>query len=192
MKNFVLLLIFVLIFYKSNGQNKKDSLGHKTGLWVFTELPYETFMNIEPIVLATYVNDTLEGSFKVLDSNEVLRYECIYYKNLKNGVAINYFSNGKVKNIYQYSNGIILSQITLDGKGKIYELVEYKNGKKDGYNLVFYKNGKISKKDIYINNTIVEEIIYFSNGNPRARFSFDEGKFKDCIKYTRRGKVIKQ
>lgn len=140
----ILLLMFFLSIIV-NGQNKKDDLGLKQGVW--------NYKNEEGAIIkkSEFYNDTLIGESLV------------------------YYNNGKVQSIRHYNMGVLDGKvITYDSKGGIIDQFSYKNGMLDGHlerynqNLKLsanFMNGKLDGKFIiYDEKTKINSEIDFKNG----------------------------
>lgn len=103
--------------------------------------------------------------FQVYDNGQI-RLECEEKNGAKHGECIEYYSDGAVSGILQYSKD------TLHGNAKIFRrdgqlkaIVPWRNGKIDGLYQGYFPNGNVQEKANYKNGNLEGEAsYYFSNG----------------------------
>lgn len=152
-----------------------------------------------------YLNNKPEGKARFYTPTGNLKYEN-YYKNgvvqvfylydekgyktimpcrkgIPHGLAITYFSNGKIRKKIPMRNGRIHGkQIVYREDGTLLEEVWYKKGIYHGPQKAYYRNGNL-KKIIHFKN---EEFhgkakSYYENGNVKRSFTIHNGYIKGLI-----------
>jgi len=109
-------------------------------------------------------------------------------------IETEYFENGRIKTqkpIIKHTNIIHGFLIHYHPNGIIKQILQYKNGKKDGIDKGFYENGKIKYKG---NNkfdlTDSFTTWYYENGIVKAKYTWSHGKlFGEQYKYSEDGKI---
>lgn len=176
-KSIYICLIFcglILNIHNTFCQNIVDSMGRKQGQWKF-EGEFDSVLNIQPIIYANFLNDTLEGNYQKLDREAQVRYEVNMKKGKRYGVGQFFDSRGNLILLIQYENDTIRTVWRFDEKRRLYELIEYKEDKKDGLNILFYKNGRPSIKRTYKNGKLQGDYLYYKrNGNVNTIFTYEE------------------
>ncbi|MCX6232768.1 MAG: hypothetical protein NTZ33_14615 [Bacteroidetes bacterium] len=173
---FILLLNFVSYI---NAQNEVDSLARRQGFWVF-EGGYDSLLKMNPIVIAYFNKDTLDGLLQMKDKNEELRYEVMMDKGTQTGIAKTYDNKGRLIYLYQFKDSTLLSIIKFLDRGSIYEIIEFKNGLKSGMNILFHPNGKPWIKRSYIEGKLNGEyIVYKRNGKKSIIYYYKDDIYKN-------------
>jgi len=184
------IIIYLFLFLNSEfiiGQNNTDSLGQKQGRWMFFS-EYDTLIGCEAYTFCTYVNGIMEGSLQVLDNKENIRYEVQIVNGKRTGIAnlfdakhrlvatfnfekeelrsiIRFWKNGKIYQIIELKNGIPHgSKITFRNKGKMWNQISYQNGKLNGHYKNYYRNGHIRTDELYKDDELTKLKVYYRNG----------------------------
>lgn len=140
-----------------------------------------------------------QGMWKEFYPSMVVKNECPYLENLKNGYYKEYSPDGKLQNTSKYENGKLVENPPelqkLDLKTEYYEggIVKstgaYKNGVPEGYFKEYSKEGvviasKIFKDGILIGEGILDEANkeqgpwkeYYPNGQLKGKGEYKDGK----------------
>ena len=118
------------------------------------EGPAEFYMNSQPLMLATFKNNLLEG-----------------------GVTL--FSNGKKIGETMFVKGLFDGKFTsFNEVGKITRIATYVAGQQNGECVVFYPDGAIMEKSTYKNNALDgEKFMYYPDGETCMEYStYENGK----------------
>lgn len=166
-KVFLVIILIIFNFKLSYSQNFIDSLGMKQGIWDF-EGNFDSVLFIKPLVQCNYLNDTLHGIYRKFDSRKNLRYEVNYIKGSRIGLGQIFDSKMNLIVLIQYENGLTKTVFRFHKKSKLYEIIEYDFGKKNGLNILFYKNGKPFIKRTYSNGKL-NGYYYFYKSNGKIR-----------------------
>ena len=166
----------LFILNKTPGSKYVDSLkitSLKKDLYYYFSLPdslpdgkYSIYYNDKKqniCFIVSYKNGKRNGSFKFFNYNQTVREVGFYKNNCFDKIRIEYNKNGLVMGIYNYANCLLNgSSTTFYLSGEFNNIVNYKNGKKDGQfiqynydslkypNIVYdleYKDGVLIKKN---------------------------------------------
>jgi antitoxin component YwqK of YwqJK toxin-antitoxin module len=192
----LLFILFSLGVYSQTIENKKfnlkDSLGNRTGKWLYEKDSIPFFMDkIEGFIVAEYCKDTLHGEYLVYDRNEQLRARMVYYKGNKEGLGYTYLQNGSLHEVVSFSNDTFLSRVFFDKKQKIYRIYEYDfDGNLNGREVHFYKNGDMLTLVKWTNGTKQTKINFYKKNRPSAIYNYDSlGKLVETLFYKRNGNL---
>ena len=84
------------------------------------------------------------------------------------------------------------SIIYFEGSDKVHQVIEYKNGKKNGRLIEYYPNGNYHVRQFFVNDTLTDSsFVYYENGRI-ANFQFGKNhKREGCWKnFNKSGKVV--
>ncbi len=170
---YAFVLILAMQYYNVNSQNLTDSLGYKQGEWVYEIKLDSLYGNETMIVVAHYEDDTLNGKYIILDTNENLMYSTIYNKGMIEGKAMVYWRSGKLNRILIYNYDSLTSVTIYSRNGKIFKSYSVRNNLKDGILYQYRRNGKIFFICEYSKGVKKGEQIYFGwKGRPRESYVY--------------------
>jgi uncharacterized protein len=128
-------------------------------------------------------------------SNGVLISKSTYNKGGLEGLLINYYSNGSIKEIgYVKNNKWIGKHKEYYDNGIIREEKNYLDGKLEGYALLYFKNGKIKESKFYKSDKLNKEFLYYyNNGQLWIKSNYQNGKLNgDRFIYYKDGSLEKK
>jgi uncharacterized protein len=148
----------------------------------------------------TFLNDTMVGSYvKYYRSGKVYSKRNVDMRT-ETGVIDNYYANGNKQSHEEYRNGEQSTYTEYDVSGTVteerktinHELIGTKyfygpegkliskerslNGKRHGRHEFFYDNGKRKSLEIFRNDTVLSETIWFENGKISAESVYKNGR----------------
>jgi len=147
----------------------------------------ELFAN-DKINSVTIVNDYIETSKKVIDyynllennplykvvsygTNREIMYYCNKIDHLKNGLCVQYYSNGNIKSISMYNNGKMHGMhIEFNDSGNLKSVRYYKNDNPFGILKSYWIDGDIQLITLYYHKKI--KIEYHINGTMAYKFQY--------------------
>lgn len=140
-----------------------DSIMRKQGKWIYQYDEHVLIPLQKAWVIANYVNDTLEGEYKLISDDSTYRYFFTFKSNLPYGYAYLLEKKRLSKTFYYDQNGVCMVS-EFDNKGRVFRSYTMKNDVIDGIYLGFdkgkivvkrqYDMGGIKKEEI---NTIVKK-----------------------------------
>jgi hypothetical protein len=109
-------------------------------------------------VEAKFVDDSvIDGKAKYFRENKILDATITFSNGIKNGEAVNYFSNGKVRDSVMYYFGL-----------------------KEGFHVVYDQNGQMKYKDFYYKDHALGPQYYFIN-DTLERFIFNDFEMREIF-----------
>lgn len=146
-----------------NITNQYDENGKKTGLWIernedgqiLNSINYKAgklngkYTEFNPITglitsSSEYREGLLHGTYKSYDDKGNLRKSIEYKNNLKNGVALSYFSNGIIESKANFKEGLLHGKCEhFYDNGQLKEVGYYRNRDPHGIFIGLYKNGEL-------------------------------------------------
>lgn len=197
----ILLLLSLIIFLPSIAQsqelNQVDDMGRKQGKWRKTYLngviKYEgQFRNDKPYSEFRYYyeNTHLKAITKFSDDG-IIAHTKSYHENgqpMADGKYINQLRDS-IWNFYSDLDGKLLAKDSyrkgkLDGKsilyyaesGKPVEIIEYKNGVKEGLYLKYFPEGEIMIEGSYKNDQLHGDyVVYYIDGSVEIKGRYENG-----------------
>ena len=111
-------------------------------------------------------------------NNGILISKSTYNKGGLEGLLINYYSNGSIKETgYVKNNKWIGKHIEYYDNGIIREEKNYLDGKLEGNALLYFKNGKIKESKFYKSDKLNKEFLYYyNNGQLWIKSNYLNGK----------------
>jgi len=181
MRNFLLILSFLIGASTFAQVNHTDEKGLKQGKWVKTyesgKKRYEGyFKNNVPVGTFIYYFEREGGKMseiiyrkesgigyaKAYHSNGVLQAEGIYKNQLRDSTWRYYDKKGILTQSEEYAAGVLDGdQITYYESGKLAEKKTFKNGAQEGVWLRKWEDGKLRTKGIYVDDQLNGECTYF-------------------------------
>ena len=81
-------------------------------------------------VICNYINDKINGEYKLYWENGQLSEICYYFNGKKDGEFKKYYKSGQLYEIYNYIDGLIEGEYKeYDEAGQLYKHLIYKNNK---------------------------------------------------------------
>jgi len=157
-------------FYKDNGEidEKIDyKYGKKNGFSYRFSYEYNT----TPIIISKelYVNDLKEGKALYFFNDGKLKEELSYFNGRKQGPGKEYDNYGNVITVFEYHNHYLIAREKINRSDA--------NGKKQGVWKTFYPDGKVQKEMKYIDDILDGYYKEFNeNGNLILSLKYHEGK----------------
>jgi len=203
----IILSVFI-IFSSLNtlvGQNLTDDQGRKQGKWVKKyargTVRYEgTFVDDKPVGEFNYYY--IDGKLKavtVYSSSGDSAATKSYHKNGKPMAEGNYFRKKKTGKWLYYSDvdGALIAEENydnglLDGphttfypaSGKPAEIIEYKQGRREGMLLKLFPDGSTMTEGTYVNDSLNGDFtLYYPNGKIQLKGAYDHGMHTGEWKY---------
>jgi antitoxin component YwqK of YwqJK toxin-antitoxin module len=182
---FVLIGLFLLSSGCRNGDSeisqrfedgKKKVIGRFTGTGDMRKLVGRTTYN--RVGQVTLVENNVEKTRKLIrwHKNGKRKSEHLYKNGKKHGKWCLWYSNGRIKNVKVFDDGIMIRESTYL-KNTAREVI-YKNGKL--YIDRLYKKGNLSVEKIYRDGAVVKGRWFYADGNLS-----DEREYKDSKKHGR-------
>ena len=111
-------------------------------------------------------------------NNGVLISKSTYHKGDLEGLLINYYSNGSIKETGHVKNNKWIGKyIEYYDNGIIREEKNYLDGKLEGNALLYFKNGKIKESKFYKSDKLNNEFLYYyNNGQLWIKSNYHKGK----------------
>lgn len=194
------ILIFILNNLNLNAQikveilseNYTDSLGRRQGEWAFKLDSISMLDNNSYIVICNYVDDKLEGYYRIYDLKMNLRHQVRCQDGKRNGEAFNFSSNGKVEAIFYFMDNQVKSVVKFFFNGKVMNTYTLSSEKKDGVEIFYHKNGKPWIKKLWSNGKLLKESYFYLTGNIKFVLDYETNDESCFIKYKRNGAVRKR
>ncbi|HYW95143.1 MAG TPA: hypothetical protein VE870_06125, partial [Bacteroidales bacterium] len=126
----------------------------KTGKKTKDNIAYEYYDNGGIKVEAEVINDTLaNGLYKEYTPDGYLEKVYTYVMGKREGPAVTYYNNGKLRTKLQFRNNQLHGQAKMYYKtGELYRVTDYVDGNAEGIRTSYYKNGKVMAEVPYKNN----------------------------------------
>ena len=111
-------------------------------------------------------------------NNGILLSKSTYDNGNLEGILINYFSNGNIKETgFVRNNRWVGEYKDYYDNGKIREQKNYLDGKLEGKALLYYKNGEIKERKFYISDKLEKQFLYYyNNGQLWIKCNYLNGK----------------
>ena len=111
-----------------------------------------------------------DGEYEIyVDNNIELR--AILQNHKKEGKWKTFYSDGKLKSITEYKDGLVNGKIiqyhkngTVSYKGKCI------NGKVENTSTAYYESGKVKAKNYYVNGELIKQEVFFENGKLKSTY----------------------
>jgi antitoxin component YwqK of YwqJK toxin-antitoxin module len=164
--SFIFFHLLLLLTNSVSAQNKLDSLGRKTGLWIFVQENDPVFDEFT-ITNCEYKFGQKNGTCLIKNRDESVLAEINYINDKKEGQAILY-ENEKIQELALFKADTLMLKET-------------------------YLSGKIVKSEYYvtIKDTIAISSIYIfrANGKKWIWRTYEKGAIKKEIYYNRKGRI---
>ena len=99
------------------------------------------------------------GKWKEFNKQAVLVAEGHYQHDLKHGLWKQFYETGELLIEETYDKGILHGRYaSYHMNGALLSVGQYQHGRREGYFNVFDENGKQTKRLLFVNNILVEEI----------------------------------
>ena len=198
----LLVLLTLLLLLPATGfpqeLNQVDDQGMKQGKWRKTytngAIRYEgQFKNNNPYgTFKHYYESTVLKAITIYSDDGVIARTKTFHEN-GNKMAEGKFTNQIKDSIWHYFSdvdGVLIAEENyfagdLNGKSISYfpesgitaELIEYKDGKKDGLFLKYFPNGKLLSEGIFINDQLEGSFtVYYSDGSIELKGDYKAGR----------------
>jgi antitoxin component YwqK of YwqJK toxin-antitoxin module len=110
------------------------------------------------------------GKWKEFNKEAILVSEGYYVNDIKHGHWKQYYETGELLIEENYKHGMLHGRYAAyHPNGKILSEGQYEHGKREGFFNVFDESGKVTKRMLFVNNELLEEISGSKNHDAVAR-----------------------
>jgi antitoxin component YwqK of YwqJK toxin-antitoxin module len=186
----IFLVISQFVIENISAQNIINANGQKQGKWEFP-IQYDSVLELSDITIECfYLNDTLQGLYRILDMNKTLRYEMQLLNGKRNGMARAYDRKRRLVWVTNYFNDTIRSEISFSRAGCIVRISEFNNKEKHGIQQKFGSKGRPRTRQQFNNGIMIHQVYYFKSGKISHESFYDNlGYMLKATYYSRSGKV---
>lgn len=117
--------------------------------------------------------DNKNGLFTWYYPNGQLKKQCSFINNKLEGQYRVWHENGILRQLSYYKNNLLHGESnTWNSAGVLTKYVEYENGKKNGKFLTYYSNGNPIRRETYKNDVFIKGQCFTATGSDTAYFRY--------------------
>jgi len=99
------------------------------------------------------------GKWKEFNKQAILVSEGFYQHDLKHGIWKQYYETGELLIEETYDQGILHGRYaSYHLNGRLLSEGDYQHGKREGFFNIFNENGQLTKRLLFVNNVLLEEV----------------------------------
>lgn len=164
--------------------NSTDSLGRKQGFWRQKDAKNST-------IECFYINNMLDGPYRVYNTRSQLVLETRYDKDTLNGPYTQYGYEKVLIRKMNYVNGTLDGKSEwYDSKGRLLEAIDFNKGRLNGAWKKYFKGKLITEAQFHDGILDGDFIRYYEDGTVSFKSIFRDGKLVSGeMYYTKKGKL---